>query len=260
MLNGKKIIVVMPAYNAERTLEQTYRGLPFDIVDEVLLVDDSSSDSTVKRARELGIVTFVHKDNLGYGRNQKTCYREALKSGADIVVMLHPDYQYSPKLLMALTGMIAYGEYDVALASRIIGGGALKGGMPVYKYVANRFLTAIQNILLGSKLSEFHTGYRAFARNVVESLPLENNSDDFVFDNEMLTQIFYFGFKVGEISCPTKYFPEASSINFMRSTKYGLGVLGTAVKFRLQILKIWQFRMFNPQGRKPREDYYTHMP
>ena len=234
MLNEKKVVVVMPAYNAARTLRQTYEELPLHIVDEVLLVDDSSSDETVDLARELNVITFQHQRNLGYGRNQKTCYREALKRGADIVVMLHPDYQYSPKLVTSLAGMIASGHYDVALGSRILGVGALEGGMPRYKYVSNRFLTAVQNLLLGYKLSEYHTGFRAFSRQVLESLPLEENSDDFLFDNEMLVQTIYFNYQIGEISCPTKYFAEASSISFKRSVKYGLGVLWTSLKFRMQ--------------------------
>jgi glycosyltransferase involved in cell wall biosynthesis len=234
VLNEKKVVVVMPAYNAARTLRQTYEELPLHIVDEVLLVDDSSFDETVDLARELNVITFQHQRNLGYGRNQKTCYREALKRGEDIVVMLHPDYQYSPKLVTSLAGMIASGHYDVALGSRILGVGALEGGMPRYKYVSNRFLTAVQNLLLGYKLSEYHTGFRAFSRQVLESLPLEENSDDFLFDNEMLVQTIYFNYQIGEISCPTKYFAEASSISFKRSVKYGLGVLWTSLKFRMQ--------------------------
>jgi len=256
MLEGKKIFVVMPAYNAARTLSQTFRELPHAIVDGVLLVDDHSSDSTVELAHQLGLTTFVHESNIGYGRNQKTCYREALKRGADIVVMLHPDYQYSPKLVTAMAGLIACEEYDVVLASRILGGGALRGGMPVYKYISNRFLTLFQNVLLNAKLSEYHSGYRAFARQVLTSLPLEENSDDFVFDNEMLAQIIYMQYRVGEISCPTKYFPEASSINFARSVKYGLGVLATSLMFRLQKMGLSKFRIFNRQGRKLLEDYY----
>jgi glycosyltransferase involved in cell wall biosynthesis len=259
MINGKKIVVVMPAYNAARTLERTYNELPFDVVDEVLLVDDGSSDETVEVARRLGLAVFLHKQNLGYGRNQKTCYREALASGADIVVMLHPDYQYSPNLLVSLVGLIAYGEYDVALGSRILGVGALEGGMPLYKYISNRFLTLIQNILLNYKLSEYHTGYRAFDRRVLENLPLEANSDDFVFDNEMLAQAVYFKYRIGEVSCPTKYFPEASSINFMRSVKYGLGVIAASLKFRLQKMKLARFRIFNPRAEKLACDYYERI-
>lgn len=250
MLNGKKVFVVMPAYNAAKTLFQTYSELPHEIVDEVLLVDDFSSDSTADLARQMGLTTFRHNTNLGYGRNQKTCYREALKRGADIVVMLHPDYQYSPKLVTAMASLIAYGEYDVVLASRILGRGALSGGMPLYKYISNRFLTLFQNLLLNFKLSEYHTGYRAFARHVLTDLPLQENSDDFVFDNEILAQIIYMQYPIGEISCPTKYFPEASSINFRRSVKYGLGVLVTSAKFRLQKMGLLRFRIFSTQGRR----------
>ena len=245
MLNGYKIFVVMPAYNAAKTLAQTFRELPREMVDSVLLVDDHSSDTTVELAREMRLTTFLHHANLGYGRNQKTCYREALKRGADIVVMLHPDYQYSPKLVTAMASLIAYGEYDVVLASRILGRGALAGGMPLYKYISNRLLTFIENILLDFKLSEYHTGYRAFSRDVLTSLPLEENSDDFIFDNEILAQIIYMRYRIGEISCPTKYFPEASSINFSRSVRYGLGVLATSLKFRLQKMRVANFRIFN---------------
>lgn len=250
MLNGKKIIVVMPAFNAARTLEKTYRDLPFDLVDEVLLVDDASQDTTVELSRLLGLTTFVHEKNLGYGKNQKTCYREALARGADIIVMVHPDYQYSPRLVTPLVGMIAFGEYDVVLASRILGNGALEGGMPVYKYVANRFLTAFQNLMIGQKLSEYHTGYRAFSRHVLETLPLEENTNDFLFDNEALAQVVYFRFRIGEISCPTRYFEEASSINFSRSVKYGLGVLVTSIKFRLEKMRLGSFRIFAADGNK----------
>jgi glycosyltransferase involved in cell wall biosynthesis len=250
MLNNKKIIVVMPAYNAARTLAQTYSEIPLDIVDQVLLVDDNSSDSTVALAREMGLTVFLHERNLGYGGNQKTCYREALKRGAEIIIMLHPDYQYSPKLVVSLAGMIASGEYDIVLGSRILGVGALKGGMPLYKYIANRFLTFVQNLLLNYKLSEYHTGYRAFARTVLENLPLEENSDDFLFDNEILAQGVCFNYRIGEVSCPTKYFAEASSIGFARSVKYGLGVLATSIKFRLHRMGLGEFRLFNPAGRK----------
>src|SRR5687767_8894983 len=250
MLNGKKIVVVMPAYNAARTLERTYRDLPFDLVDEVLLVDDASQDTTVELSRLLGLTTFVHEKNLGYGKNQKTCYREALARGADIVVMVHPDYQYSPKLVTPIVGMIAFGEYDVVLASRILGNGALDGGMPRYKYIANRFLTAFQNLMIGQKLSEYHTGYRAFSRQVLESLPLEENTNDFLFDNEVLAQVVYFRFRIGEISCPTRYFEEASSINFTRSVIYGLGVLLTSIKFRLQRMRFGSFRIFAADGSR----------
>jgi glycosyltransferase involved in cell wall biosynthesis len=233
MLNGKKIVVVLPAYNAAKTLEKTYREIPFEFVDDVVLVDDASRDDTVELARTLGIHTVVHEQNKGYGGNQKTCYRTALGLGADIVVMLHPDYQYTPKLITAIAAMIAYGEFDAVLASRILGIGALKGGMPLYKYIANRFLTFAENILLGHKLSEYHSGYRAFSREVLERLPLDANSDDFVFDNQMLAQIVWAGFRIGEVSCPTKYFADASSINFRKSVKYGFGVLGTALQFRM---------------------------
>ncbi len=259
MLNGKKIITVMPAYNAAKTLEQTYRDVPLDVVDEIILVDDGSSDATVAKARELGLTTFVHKVNLGYGRNQKTCYREALRRNADIVVMVHPDYQYSPKLIVAMVGMIAYGEYDVVLASRILGKGALKGGMPLYKYVSNRFLTAFQNILLRQKLSEYHTGFRAFSSEVLANLPLEENTDDFVFDNEMLAQVSYFDYRIGEISCPTKYFAEASSISFRRSVKYGFGVLATSMQYRLQKMRLGKFRIFSRVGRRLFLDYYEEV-
>jgi len=249
LLAGKKVLVVMPAYNAALTLERTFQDIPFDIVDEVLLVDDASHDETLEVAHKLGIRCFLHERNLGYGRNQKTCYTEALKLGADIVVMVHPDYQYSPKIIPALAGLVASGEYDAALGSRILGGKARQGGMPVYKYLANRFLTAFQNLLLGAKLSEYHTGFRAFSRKVLETLPLWENSDDFLFDNEMLSQTIFFGFRVGEASCPTRYFAEASSINFPRSVKYGLGVLATSVKVFLQRRNWGQFRIFSPSGR-----------
>ena len=244
MLNGKKIVVVMPAYQAEKTLVQTYAEIPMEFVDEVILVDDGSVDNTAHLAKQLGLVTLVHVKNMGYGRNQKTCYSEALRRGADIVVMLHPDYQYSPKLIVSLAGMIAYGEYDVTLGSRILGVGALPGGMPLYKYIANRFLTLFQNILLDYKLSEYHTGYRAFTRQVLETLPLDSNEDDFVFDNQMLAQIIFAGYRIGEVSCPTRYFAEASSINFRRSVKYGFGVLATCVQFRLQKWGLVNFCIF----------------
>ncbi len=257
MLNGKKIIVVLPAYNAARTIGRTVAELDRDVVDDILLVDDSSSDETVKLARDMGIRSFVHDQNYGYGRNQKTCYQEALKSSADVVVMLHPDYQYSPKLVPAMAAMVASGIYDIVIGSRILGGRARRSGMPMYKYISNRFLTLTQNFLLGSKLSEFHTGYRAFSRAVLESLPLENNSDDFVFDNEMLCQGIYFGFNVGEISCPTKYFPEASSINFSRSVTYGLGVLWTSVRFRLQRMGLARCSIFEKSPSHVSGNYYT---
>ena len=249
MLAGKKVLVVMPAYNAARTLERTLQDIPFGVVDEALLVDDASHDETLEVARNLGIRCFLHERNMGYGRNQKTCYTEALKSGADIVVMLHPDYQYSPKIIPALAGLVASGEYDAAIGSRILGGKALQGGMPLYKYLANRLLTLFENLLLGAKLSEYHTGFRAFSRQVLETLPLWENSDDFVFDNEMLAQTIYFNFRLGEVSCPTRYFAEASSINFPRSVKYGLGVLWTSLRFFLQKRGWSQYRIFSRTGR-----------
>ncbi len=250
MLLGKKIAVVMPAYNAEATLRQTYAEIPHEYVDEVILVDDGSADRTVEVARSLGVRTFVHLANRGYGGNQKTCYTEALRHGADVVVMLHPDYQYSPKLLLAMASLVAVGQYDVVLGSRILCQSAIRGGMPVYKYVANRALTFFENILLGQKLSEYHTGYRAFSRQVLETLPLNENSDDFVFDNQMLAQIAYFGFRIGEVSCPTKYFADASSINFRRSMIYGLGVVRTALAFRLQKMGLIRSRIFDPNGSR----------
>ena len=234
MLNGKKIIVVMPAFNAEKTLERTYKEIPFEFVDEAILVDDASSDRTSEIAGRMGIHTVVHTENLGYGASQKTCYRAALGLQADIIIMVHPDYQYTPKLIPAMASMIAYGEFDVVLGSRILGIGALKGGMPLYKYISNRFLTLFENLLLNHKLSEYHTGYRAFSREILERLPLEKNSNDFVFDNQILAQIIWFGYRIGEVSCPTKYFPEASSINFRRSLMYGLGVLKISLQFRLR--------------------------
>jgi glycosyltransferase involved in cell wall biosynthesis len=249
MMNGKKVVVVMPAYNAAATLERTYAEIPMDIVDEIILVDDASRDNTIEHARRLGIRCFLHERNWGYGRNQKTCYSEALKLGADVVIMVHPDYQYTPKIIPAIANLATCGEYDVVIASRILGGKSLQGGMPLYKYVSNRFLTASQNLLMGAKLSEYHTGYRAFTRAVLEKLPLWENSDDFVFDNQMLAQAVYFGFNIGEVSCPTKYFEEASSINFSRSVKYGLGVLDTAARFRLQKLGWGEYPIFNKDGK-----------
>lgn len=248
MMNGKQLTVVLPAYNAAKTLEMTWRDIPFEFVDEVILVDDASSDTTTEVAYRLGIKTIVHEQNRGYGGNQKTCYRAALDLGADIVIMLHPDYQYTPKLISAMAAMIAYGEFDAVLASRILGVGALKGGMPLYKYIANRFLTLIQNLLLGQKISEYHTGYRAFSRSVLESLPLDVNSDDFVFDNQMLAQIIWAEFKIGEVSCPTKYFPEASSINFRRGVIYGLGVLATSLNFRFSRIGLWSSPLFQSRS------------
>jgi glycosyltransferase involved in cell wall biosynthesis len=250
VFHGKKIVVVMPAYNAARTLERTVQEIPMDLVDEVIVTDDASHDSTVAEAKRLGLRTLIHPQNLGYGANQKTCYQEALRLGADIVVMLHPDYQYTPKLIPSMIGLLTDGPYDVVLGSRIIGGGALRGGMPRYKYVANRFLTATQNLLSGAKLSEYHTGYRAFTRQVLEKLPLLENSNDFVFDNQMLAQILYQGFEIGEISCPTAYFEDASSINFSRSVKYGVGVLGVSALLFLQRLGLHESPIFDPSGRK----------
>jgi glycosyltransferase involved in cell wall biosynthesis len=248
MINGKRIAVVLPAYNAEKTLEDTVRELP-ELVDIRILVDDHSSDQTLEVAHRLGLQTFVHDRNYGYGRNQQTCYREALADGADVVIMVHPDYQYTPLLVTAMASMIAYGVYDVVLGSRIIGGTALRGGMPLYKYVANRLLTAFENMFLRVKLSEYHTGYRAFSREVLTKLPLRENSDDFVFDNQMLAQCVYFGYRIGEVSCPTKYFEGASSINFRRSVRYGLEVVQTTVQFALQRAGIMHNPIFSDQGK-----------
>ena len=245
MLKDKKIVVVMPAYNAALTLEKTYREIPFNIVDEVILVDDKSSDETVAEAEAIGIHHVIrHEKNKGYGGNQKTCYQKALELGADVVIMLHPDYQYTPKLIESISYMIVNGLYPVVLGSRILGNGALKGGMPRYKYFFNRCLTWFQNVMTGQKLSEYHTGYRAFTREVLERIPFRYNSDDFVFDNQMLAQIIYADYDIGEITCPTKYFPDASSINFRRSCRYGLGVLATSFQFRLQKWHIAKFRIF----------------
>jgi glycosyltransferase involved in cell wall biosynthesis len=244
MIRGKKVVVVMPAYNAGKTLRTTYDEVPKDIVDEVILVDDASRDETVAVAKELGIRTVVHPQNRGYGGNQKSCYRAALEAGADIVIMLHPDYQYTPKLVSAMAYILESGLYDVVLGSRILGGQALKGGMPTYKYVSNRFLTMAQNILMGAKLSEYHTGYRAFTRKVLETVPIEKNSDDFVFDNQMLSQIHFLGFSIAEVTCPAKYFEEASSINFRRSLKYGFGCLWTAMQFRLAKMGLYRSKIF----------------
>src|SRR5246127_3895955 len=256
MINGKRVAVVMPAYNAEKTLEMTVKELS-DIVDIKILVDDSSKDQTALLSQQLGIQTYIHNENYGYGRNQQTCYREALEAGADIVVMLHPDYQYTPLLVPAMAGMVASGVYDMVMASRILGGGALKGGMPFYKYVANRFLTAFQNLFLGVKLSEYHTGFRAFSRELLETLPLLENSDDFVFDNQMIAQAVMFGFHIGEISCPTKYFKEASSINFKRSVKYGIGVLTTTAGFVAHKWGLLRIARYSPAGRKITQQYYS---
>ena len=260
MIHGKRILVVLPAFRAGQTLERTCAEVPRDVVDAILLVDDGSDDETIKIAARMGVDSFLHINNLGYGANQKTCYREALRAGADVVVMLHPDYQYDPRLVGALAAMVASDVYDVALGSRILGSSSpLSGGMPRYKYMANRFLTFVQNILLGAKLSEYHTGYRAYSRKVLENLPMLANSDDFVFDSEMLTQAIAFGYRIGEISCPTKYFPEASSINFRRSVVYGLGVLWTSLLYRL-----WKWGLVRPGlfSKRPTlrllADYYEH--
>jgi glycosyltransferase involved in cell wall biosynthesis len=245
MINGKKIGVVMPAYNAEKTLQQTVAEIPNDIVDEVILTDDHSTDNTAEEARRIGIKhIIIHETNKGYGGNQKTCYKKALELGCDIIVMLHPDYQYTPKLIRAMCYTIAENVYPVIIASRILGKGALKGGMPIYKYIANRMLTFVQNLLMNQKLSEYHTGYRAFSADVIRALNIEADSDDFVFDNEMLAQIFYAGYEVAEITCPTKYFKEASSINFKRSCKYGFGVLATSFKYLLAKLGIYKSKIF----------------
>jgi len=246
MLNGKKIVVVLPAYKAALTLERTYLEIPFDIVDDVVLVDDYSPDNTVEVAHTLGIKHIViHEKNKGYGGNQKSCYKKALDLGADIVVMLHPDYQYTPKLIHAMAGIIAYDVYPVSFGSRILGNGAHKGGMPLYKYVFNRFLTLFENIMIGQKLSEYHTGYRAFSAAVIRAIDFTYNSDDFVFDNEMISQIFMKGFEIGEVTCPTKYFEEASSINFSRSMKYGLGVLRVSMVHLFHKWGIVKSKLYN---------------
>ena len=248
MINNKKVVVIMPAYNAEKTLEKTYNEIYQNFVDEIILVDDFSLDNTKDIARQLNITTIVHEKNKGYGGNQKSCYRAALKAGADIVIMLHPDYQYTPKLIPAIASMMAFGEYDAVIASRMLGNSALKGGMPMYKYISNRFLTEFENFVIGEKLSEYHTGFRGFTREILEKLPLEICSDDFIFDNEMLALIFYNKYKIGEISCPTKYFAEASSINFIRSCKYGLEVLLVSLKYRLAKLG-FKIKLFNEKEK-----------
>lgn len=250
MLQDKRICVVMPAYQAAATLERTVAELDRAIVDDVVLVDDCSPDGTVELARRLGLHTIVHAANRGYGANQKTCYTAALERGADIVVMVHPDYQYTPKLVPALADCVASGLYDVALASRILGGRALEGGMPLYKYVANRALTLAENLLIDEKLSEYHTGFRAFSRELLETLPLEENDDDFVFDNQMLVQAREFGFRIAEVTCPTKYFADASSINFARSVRYGVGVLRCAAEYRLKRLGLRDPRFLRRDGRR----------
>jgi len=252
MVRDKKVVVVLPAYNAEKTLERTYREIPLDTVDDVILVDDASRDATASIAAGLNLSLIVHPSNLGYGGNQKTCYAEALRRTADIVIMLHPDYQYTPKLITAMASLLESGEFDVVLGSRILGGKAIRGGMPVYKYLSNRILTLLQNLLLGAKLSEYHTGYRAFTRQVLEEIPWQQNSDDFVFDNQMLTQVIYAGFRIAEVTCPAKYFPEASSINFRRSLTYGVGCLATALLCRLQMLGMVRSRLFRGIRRHDR--------
>ena len=254
MINNKKVVVIMPAYNAEKTLEKTFSEIYKGIVDSVILVDDNSIDKTKEIAKNLGITTIVHKNNLGYGANQKSCYIAALKENADIVIMLHPDYQYTPKLIPAMASMIAFGEYDAAIASRMLTGSARKGGMPLYKYVSNKFLTAFQNVLSGKSLSEYHTGFRAFSAEVLKTLPLGECDDDFIFDNEMLAPCFYYGFKIGEISCPTKYFPDASSINFKRSLKYGLGVLKVSIDYFLANTGIYKSKIFEKGAKKLNPD------
>ena len=250
MVNGKKVVVVMPAYNASKTLEGTYREIPFDLVDDVVLVDDKSKDNTSEVAKSIGIKhVVVHQENLGYGGNQKSCYNKALELGADIVIMVHPDYQYTPKLIPSMVYLIANEVYPVVLGSRILGKGALKGGMPMYKYIANRFLTLSQNLLMGQKLSEYHTGYRAFNREVLESIKYNDNSNDFVFDNQMLAQIFWGGFEIAEITCPTKYFDDASSINLKRSITYGLGVLGVSSRVFMSRLGLMKWKLLGkPQS------------
>lgn len=246
MIFLKKIIVVLPAYKAEKTLIDTYNEIPFDIVDEVILVDDNSPDNTIKIAQSLGIKHIIkHERNTGYGGNQKTCYNKALELEADIIIMLHPDYQYTPKLIHSMAYLIANGVYPVVIGSRILGKGALKGGMPLYKYIANRFLTFTQNLLMNQKLSEYHTGYRAYNKEVLENIDYNKNSDDFIFDNQFLAQIFYNGYEIAEITCPTKYFDDASSINFKRSLKYGFGVLGVSLKYFLHKNKIAKSKLFN---------------
>ena len=255
MIGQERVVVVLPAYNAAKTREQTYREIPMGVVDQVILVDDASHDDTAALARRLGIVTVVHEQNRGYGANQKTCYQEALRRGGDIVIMLHPDYQYSPKLITAMASMLEVGLYDLVLGSRILGVGALAGGMPLYKYLANRILTFIENLVLGLKLSEYHTGYRGFRREVLARLPIGENSDDFVFDNEILAQAAVFGFRIGELSCPARYFADASSINFRRSIVYGLGVLRTCLRVLVHRWGIRNLPLFSETGRKLLEEH-----
>lgn len=263
MINGKKIVVVMPAYNAEKTLEITYGEIYKDFVDKVILVDDHSEDNTKEVSKSLNITTIVHKENLGYGGNQKSCYLAALKEDADIVIMVHPDYQYTPKLIPAMASMIAFGEYDAIVASRMLTNSALKGGMPLYKYIANKFLTWFQNTVMGEKLSEYHTGFRAFSKEILLNLPLKDCDNDFIFDNEMLALIFYHGYSIGEISCPTKYFPDASSINLKRSIKYGFGVLKVSIDYFLAKMSIHKSKIFKKDSKKlnPEEniEYYHYV-
>ena len=244
MINGKKVMVIMPAYNADKTLIKTYNEIPKEVVDNIILTDDASTDRTVEIAKKLNLKLLIHDKNKGYGANQKTCYKVALEAGADIVIMLHADYQYSPKLIPAIAHLLTTGDYDVVLASKILGKGALKGGMPLYKYISNRILTFIENILLNQKLSEYHTGYRAYSKEVLENIPFMKNSDDFIFDNEILAQITFFGYRIAELSCPTKYFSDASSINLRGSIKYGFGVLGTSLKYLLHKYGIRKFSIF----------------
>ena len=244
MINGKKVMVIMPAYNADKTLIKTYNEIPKEVVDNIILTDDASTDRTVEIAKKLNLKLLIHDKNKGYGANQKTCYKVALEAGADIVIMLHADYQYSPKLIPAIAHLLTTGDYDVVLASKILGKGALKGGMPLYKYISNRILTFIENILLNQKLSEYHTGYRAYSKEVLDNIPFMKNSDDFIFDNEILAQITFFGYRIAELSCPTKYFSDASSINLRGSIKYGFGVLGTSLKYLLHKYGIRKFSIF----------------
>lgn len=249
MLHGKKIVVVMPAYNAEKTLKQTFSEIPKEFIDEIILIDDKSNDKTAELAKKLNITTIVHNKNLGYGGNQKSCYKAALKANADIVIMLHPDYQYTPSLIPAIAAMLVYSNYDIVIASRMLSH-ALSGGMPLYKYISNKFLTTFENIFLHQHLSEYHTGYRGYTREVLENLPLESCDDDFIFDNEILALASYKGYEIGEVSCPTKYFPEASSINFVRSCKYGIGVLGVSILYLLARLGIYQSKIFKQDAKK----------
>jgi glycosyltransferase involved in cell wall biosynthesis len=260
MLNNQRIAVVLPAYNAARTLQRTVDEIPREIVDDIILTDDASTDETVRLARKMGLHTLRHHGNRGYGGNQKTCYAAALSRGADIVVMLHPDYQYSPRLLAAMAGMIAWGEFDAVLGSRILGKGAMRGGMPAYKYASNRVLTMVQNLLMREKLSEYHTGYRAWSRRLLSRLPLLRCSDDFVFDNQMLAQCVHFGFRLGELSCPARYFPEASSINVRRSAIYGLGVLRTSLEFRMKQWGLANPRIFDDDAAMRLDTYVDELP